>query len=59
MDFTQIKVEEIAKNQVRVSGAKGKARPEMLKLCIGQMEGYITEQLFYFSYPYHWLRRSW
>jgi hypothetical protein len=52
VDFTQIKVEEIAPNKVRVGNAKGKARPEMLKLCIGQMEGYATEQLFYFSYPY-------
>lgn len=52
VDFTQIKVEEIAPNKVRVSNAKGNPRPEMLKLCIGQMEGYATEQLFYFSYPY-------
>lgn len=52
VDFTQVKVEEIAPNQVRVGHAKGKPRPEMLKLCIGQMEGYATEQLFYFSYPY-------
>lgn len=52
VDFTQIKVEEIAPNKVRVGNAKGKPRPEMLKLCIGQMEGYATEQLFYFSYPY-------
>lgn len=52
VDFTQIKVEEIAPNQVRVGGAKGNPRPESLKLCIGQLEGYMTEQLFYFSYPY-------
>lgn len=52
VDFSQIQVQEIASNQVRVSNAKGKPRPEMLKLCIGQMEGYVTEQLFYFSYPY-------
>lgn len=52
VDFTQVKVEEIAPNQVRVGNAKGKPRPEMLKLCIGQMEGYVSEQLFYFSYPY-------
>ncbi len=52
VDFTQIKVEEIGPDQVRVSGAKGKHRPEQLKLCIGQMEGYISEQLFYFSWPY-------
>jgi len=32
--------------------AKGKPRPEKLKLTIGQMEGYITEQFFFFSWPY-------
>ncbi|BDS10814.1 acyclic terpene utilization AtuA family protein [Aureispira anguillae] len=52
VDFTQIKVTELAPNQVRVENAKGNPRPEMLKLCIGQLEGYMTEQLFYFSYPY-------
>ncbi len=52
VDFTQIKVEEIHHNQVKVSGAKGKSRPEKLKLCIGQFEGYISEQIFYFSWPY-------
>lgn len=51
-DLTQISVKQLADNQVQVSGAKGKPRPELLKLCIGQMEGYLSEQLFYFSYPY-------
>lgn len=51
-DFSGIKVEEIGKNQVLVGGAKGLPRPEQLKLCIGQIEGFLTEQLFYFSYPY-------
>ena len=52
VDFTKISVEEIDKDKVKVSGAIGSKRPEQLKLCIGQMEGYMTEQLFYFSYPY-------
>ncbi|MCH2022843.1 MAG: DUF1446 domain-containing protein [Saprospiraceae bacterium] len=52
VDFTKISVTEISENKVLVNGAIGKERPEMLKLCIGQMEGYMTEQLFYFSYPY-------
>lgn len=52
VDFSAIEVEEIAENEVRVKGAKGRLRPEQLKLCIGQMEGYMTEQLFYFSWPY-------
>jgi Acyclic terpene utilisation family protein AtuA len=51
-DFTQVKIEEIAPNQVRVSGAIGKPRPQMLKLCVGQIEGYMSDQIFYFSYPY-------
>jgi len=52
VDFSEIKVEQIGDNEVSVGGAKGQARPEMLKLCIGQQEGYLTEQLFYFSWPY-------
>ncbi len=52
VDFTAILVEEIAENQVRVSGAKGKPRPELLKLCVGLAESYMTDQLFYFSYPF-------
>jgi len=52
VDLTEIKVEEIGPDQVRVSGAKGYPRPEQLKLCIGQMEGFISEQLFFFSYPF-------
>jgi hypothetical protein len=52
VDLTQITVTEIAPNQVRVSGAIGKPRPALLKLCIGQMEGYMSDQLLYFSYPF-------
>lgn len=52
VDFSEIYVKEVAENQVEVGGAKGAPKPEQLKLCIGQHEGYLTEQLFYFSYPY-------
>ncbi len=52
VDFSNIYVREIADNQVEIGAAKGTPRPEQLKLCIGQHEGYLTEQLFYFSYPY-------
>ena len=52
VDFSSIKVEEIGPDKVHVSGAKGRLRPEQLKLCIGQMEGFISEQLFFFSWPY-------
>lgn len=52
VDLTQIKVEDVAENQVSVSGVKGKPRPEKLKLTMGQHEGYITEQFFFVSYPF-------
>jgi hypothetical protein len=52
VDLTHIRLEDIAENEVSVSGIKGKPRPEKLKLNIGQMEGYVTEQFFFFSYPY-------
>lgn len=52
VDLTAIEVVEIGENRVRVSGAKGKPRPELLKLCVGLAEGYLSDQIFYFSYPY-------
>ena len=52
VDLTEVKIEDIAPNQVSFSGVKGKPRPEKLKLAIGQKEGFITEQFFYFSWPY-------
>lgn len=52
VDLSNIKVEDLGDNKVAVSGAQGRTRPRKLKLCIGQMEGYLTEHLFYFSWPY-------
>ncbi|HRI27092.1 MAG TPA: DUF1446 domain-containing protein [Chitinophagales bacterium] len=52
VDLTQIQLTELAPNHVQVSGAKGKPRPNELKLAIGLHEGFITEQFFFFSWPY-------
>lgn len=52
VDLTEIKLTDIEENKVSCSGVKGKPRPDKLKLTIGQMEGYITEQFFFFSYPF-------
>lgn len=52
VDLTQIKLEDIGENLVRLSGVKGKPRPEKLKLAIGQHEGFLTEQFFFASWPY-------
>lgn len=51
-DFTHVQMNELENGKVQVKGAKGKPRPEKLKLCIGLMEGYLTDQFFFFSYPY-------
>jgi len=51
-DFTQVTITELAPNRVEVKGAKGKPRPEQLKLNLGLMDGYLTDQFFFFSWPY-------
>lgn len=51
-DLTHVCISEIEPNRVSVKGAKGKPRPEQLKLAIGLNEGFISEQLFFFSFPF-------
>lgn len=52
VDLRNISVVETGPDQVEVSGAKGKPRPEKLKLAMGLQDGFITEQFFFFSYPF-------
>ncbi len=52
VDLTNVQIEETAPNKVNFSGAKGKPRPDKLKLTIGLMEGYSSEQFFFFTWPY-------
>lgn len=52
VDLTQITVTETAPDMVEVSGAIGKPRPEKLKLAISLVDGFVTEQIFFFSWPY-------
>ena len=52
VDLTEVKIEDIEKNKVSFSGVKGKPRPKQLKLTIGLMEGYLSEQFFFMSWPY-------
>ena len=50
-DFTNIEMEEIAKDTVKVWGVKGKARPETLKAGIAYTDGYIGEAECSFTWP--------
>jgi len=42
-DFSQVKVEEIGKDGVRVSGGRGSQRTGSLKVSVGYLDGYIGE----------------
>lgn len=53
-NFTTLSLEEIGKNQVRVSGVTGKARPDKLKLNLGRLEGYMRELIFTVAWPETW-----
>lgn len=52
VDLTQITLTELGPDRVAFKGAVGFPRPENLKLAIGLNEGFISEQLFYFSWPF-------
>jgi hypothetical protein len=42
-DFSQVTVEEIAPNRVRIGGGRGAPRPATLKVSVGYVDGYIGE----------------
>jgi hypothetical protein len=50
-DLSDVTVEEVGENQVKVRGFRGKPRPDTLKLCIGYQDGWIAEGLLLFSWP--------
>lgn len=54
VDLTHIKLTELGPDRVKLENVKGKPRPEKLKLTIGKMEGYISDQFFFFTWPYVW-----
>jgi hypothetical protein len=43
VDFTGVSLTEIGADQVRISGARGKPRPDQLKVSVGVKEGWIGE----------------
>lgn len=51
VDLTQINLEEIGPDRVQLSGVKGAPRPEKLKMTVGQARGFLSDQLFFFSWP--------
>jgi hypothetical protein len=53
-DFTSVKIENLGNNRVKVTNARGKPRPDTLKVCIGYKDGYITETGCYVCWPDAW-----
>lgn len=43
VDFTTVKLEQVGKDRVKISGARGKPAPSSLKVSIGVKEGFIGE----------------
>jgi len=43
VDFSDVRLEEVGKDRVRISGVRGKPRPEHHKVSIGVREGWIGE----------------
>jgi hypothetical protein len=50
-DFSQVKVEEIATDRVRVSGGRGTKRTDTLKVSVGYVDSYIGEGQISYAGP--------
>jgi hypothetical protein len=50
-DFSQVKVEEIARNRVRVGGGRGTTRTGTLKVSVGYVDSYIGEGQISYAGP--------
>ena len=50
-DFSQVRVEEIGKDRVRVSGGRGSPRTGTLKVSVGYVDGYIGEGQISYAGP--------
>lgn len=51
LDMTEVRIEDIGPNQVRVSGARGKKAPDTLKVVMGYSDGWMGQAMAGFSWP--------
>lgn len=51
VDFTTIKLEDVGKNQVKVTGASGNPKPKTLKATMGYSTGYVGEGRITYAWP--------
>lgn len=50
-DFSNVTIEQIGPDRVRVSGGRGTARPETLKISVGYVDGFIGEGQMSYAGP--------
>ena len=50
-DFSQVSIEEVGKDRVRVSGGRGRRRPETLKVSVGYQDGCVGEGQISYAGP--------
>src|SRR6202035_1881536 len=50
-DFSQVKVEEIAADRVRISGGRGTRRTDTLKVSVGYVDSFIGEGQISYAGP--------
>lgn len=50
-DFSNVRLEQVGPDQVRISGATGRPRPDTLKVNMGYRAGFIGEVVFTYSWP--------
>lgn len=50
-DFTNLKIEEVGPDAVRITGMRGKRRPDTLKVQIGYRDGFIGEGMVILPWP--------
>lgn len=53
-DFTNVRLEEVGPDMVRISGGTGKPRPETLKVNMGYRAGFVGEAQFTYTWPDAW-----
>ncbi len=58
LDMSHIQLEEIAPDVVRLSGARGKARPEKLKVVAGYAAGWMGQASIGYCWPQAWQKAN-
>jgi hypothetical protein len=50
-DFSGVRLEEIGRDRIHVTGGQGRSRPEQLKVSVGYLDGYVGEGQISYAGP--------